>query len=335
MRRLYPALALAFAGLLGIGCREETTPAPTEPQFERLGRIEIDGVIGRNEWRDAETLHFMASAPEGLVPAELLALRDDRDLFLAVRVQRPAGGLDGSLSIEFDNDNDGEPLEEFDDFIATGGVPPADGLGDLYLLAGARGYSADVEDGGTSDGAGAAGSDAGTTVYEIRKPLNSKDIHDFSLTRLTREVGIQVALYMTIPGGTSSAITGEWTLTQVPTYQRYCTLTAIPRLSIGGCSTGDVATVRITPRQTDPVVSLITMGTHQAFLEPLGLFTYDYLGNPVTATCTWQSDNPSVVAVDEQGGVSTGAATGTAAVGAVCLNTQGKPILGTVKITVE
>ena len=335
MPRLRPAAALAVAGLLAIGCREEQSPTPTEPGLLRLSRIKIDGVLGGNEWRDARRLSFMASAPEGLVPAELLALHDDRDLFLAVRIQRPAGNLDGSLFLYFDNDNDEQALEEFDDQIGVGGVPPTDNFGDAYILADAAGFAGDDSDGGTTDGAGAVGSDANTTVYEIRKPLNSRDIHDFALTKLIPQVGVQLELLMTIPGGTSSVATGEWTATQVPTYQRYCRITAFPGQSISGCAAGEVATVRITPRQSDPVVRLITMGTHQAFLEPLGLYTYDYLGNPVTATCTWQSDNPTVVEVTPQGHISTGAATGIAAVGAVCLNTQGSPILGTVKITVE
>ena len=337
MPRLRPAVALAVAGLLALGCREEQshTPTPTEPGLLRLSRIKIDGVLGASEWRDAKRLSFMASAPEGLVPAELLVLSDDRDLFLAVRIERPAGNLDGSLFLYFDNDNDGHALEEFHDQIGAGGVPPTNGFGDAYILKDAAGFSGDEVDGGTTDGAGAVGSDANTTVYEIRKPLNSGDIHDFALTRLAPEVGVELEFLMTIPGGTSSVATGEWTSTQVPTYQRFCRISILRGLTIGGCAAGDVATVRITPRQSDPVVRLITMGTHQAFLEPLGLHTYDYLGNPVTTTCTWQSDNPAVVEVDQQGHITSGAATGTAAVGAVCLNTQGNPILGTVKVTVE
>lgn len=337
MPRVRPAAALAVAGLLAIGCREEHSLTPAEPEPDRLrfSRIKIDGVLGANEWRDARRLTFMASAPEGLVPAELLVLNDDRDLFLAVRIQRPAANLDGSLFLYFDNDNDEQALEEFDDLIGAGGVPPTKNFGDAYILKDAAGFAGDESDAGTSDGAGAVGSDANTTVYEIRKPLNSSDIHDFALTSLTPEVGVQLELLMTIPGGTSSVATGEWTSTQVPTFQHYCKISIFRGLTIGGCAAGEVATVRITPRQSDPVVRLITMGTHQAFLEPLGLHTYDYLGNPVTTTCTWQSDNPAVVEVDSQGHISTGAATGTAAVGAVCLNTTGNPILGTVKITVE
>jgi hypothetical protein len=334
MRRLYPTLALAFAALLGIGCREETTPAPTEPQFARLGRIKIDGIIRGNEWRDAEILHFMASAPEGLVPAELLALRDDRDLYLALRIQRPASGLQGILDVYFDNDNDGVPFERLDDMFSSGGIPPAGEFGDNYMLGIGNEVSNDQADGGTSDGAAAVGSDAGSTTYEIRRPLDSMDTHDFALTRAIPQVGLQLTILMTIPGGSGAAESGEGTSTQIPTFGSYCKLTGFPALSISGCVDHEVATVRITPRQSDPVVRLISMGTHQTFLEPLGLFTYDYLGNPVTASCTWQSDNPDVVQVDQQGYVTTGEATGVAVVGAVCVNTAGMPILGSVQITV-
>jgi hypothetical protein len=335
MSRLYPTAALALAGLLVIGCREDRPPTPTEPQFERIGRIKIDGVLGANEWRDAERLSFMASAPEGLVPAELLSLKDDRDLYLALRIQRPASGLPGSFFIFFDNDNDAVPFERFDDLFSTGGVPPASDFGDSYMLGSGNEVSSDQEDGGTSDGVAAVGSDANSTVYELRKPLNARDIHDFALTKLLPAVGIQFELLTTIPGGSNPAASGEGTATQVPTFGSYCRLTAFPRLTIDACAAGELATVRITPRQDDPVVRLISMGVHQTFLEPLGLHTYDYMGNPVTTTCTWQSDNPGVVQVDQQGHITTGDATGAAAVGAVCLNTSGMPILGAVRVTVE
>jgi hypothetical protein len=333
MHRLYSAALLAAVGLLAIGCREDHTPDPTGPELARVGRVKIDGVISPNEWRDAAGLPFMASAPEGLVPAELLAQRDDRDLYLAVRIQRPAGGLSGSVEFQFDNDNDGVPLEVGDDFISWGGVPSAPaGFGDLFVVS--DGWSPDLEDGGTTDGTAALGSDATSTTYELRRPLDSGDLHDIRLTKGLRQVGFDLNVLMTIPGGSNQAASGEGTMTQVSTYGGTCKLTGFPAVSISGCTAGDVATVRITPRQSTTAVSLISMPTFSTFVEPLGLFIYDYLGNPVTATCTWQSSDPAVVQVDQQGHVSTGAATGSSVVGAVCVNQAGRPVLGSVRIDV-
>jgi hypothetical protein len=335
MHRLYFATVLAAAGILAAACRESTAPdsAPTEPVPLRLGRVKIDGVIGPNEWRDAAVLHFMVNAPEALVPAELLAQRDDQDLYLAIRIQRPAGGLGGFAEFEWDSDNDGVALENGHDLIIGGGAPPATDFGDHFLVSG--GTSPDVLDGGTTDGGLAVGSDATSTTYEIRRPLNSGDTHDVALTRLFNQTGFELRIATTIPGGSSPAASGEGTLTQIPTYQSYCKLTAFPRVTISGCATGQLAMVRVTPRPSTTAISLISMPTFSTFVEPLGLFTYDYQGNPVTASCTWQSTNPDVVQVDQQGHVSTGAATGSSVVGAVCLNGAGRPILGSVRIDVS
>jgi hypothetical protein len=333
MYRLYPAAVLAAAGVLAIACGDGTTPTPTEPAAVRLGRVKIDGVIGPNEWRDAAVLRFMASAPEGLVPAELLAQRDDRDLYLAIRIQRPAGGLGGFAEFEFDSDNDGVPFELLDDVFIGGGVPPLTEFGDNHVIS--DGVAADVAEGGTSDGVMAVGSDATSTTYEIRRPLDSGDIHDVRLTRASPQTGFELRIAMTIPGGTNPAASGEGTFTQVPTYGGGCKLTAFPAVSISGCPVGQLAMVRVTPNQSTMAVSLISMPTHGAFLEPLGLFTYDYLGTPVSASCTWQSTNPDVVQVDQQGHVTSGAAPGSSVVGAVCLNGAGRPILGSVRIDVS
>jgi hypothetical protein len=54
--------------------------------------------------------------------------------------------------------------------------------------------------------------------------------------RLTPEVGVELELLMTIPGGTSSVATGEWTSTQVPTYQRFCKISMLRGLTIGWCA---------------------------------------------------------------------------------------------------
>jgi hypothetical protein len=333
MHHLYSAAVLAAASMLAIACGDDTTPTPTEPAAVRLGRVKIDGVIGRTEWRDAAVLRFMVNAPEGLVPAELLAQRDDRDLYLGIRIQRPAGGLGGFAEFEFDSDNDGVPFEVLDDVFTGGGVPPMTEFGDNHVIS--DGVAADIEEGGTMDGVMAVGSDATSTTYEIQRPLDSGDIHDVRLTKASPQTGFELRIAMTIPGGSNPAASGEGTLTQVPTFGGGCKLTAFPAVSISGCAAGQLAMVRVTPRQSTTAISLISMPTFGTFVEPLGLFTYDYQGNPVTASCTWQSTDPEIVQVDQEGNVTTGAATGSSVVGAVCLNGAGRPLLGSVRIDVS
>jgi hypothetical protein len=338
MPRLFRAVLLVVVGALVTGCADRSTPtSPLSPTFDkRATRVTIDGVIDRkNEWRNAVSLPFMANAPEALVPAELLVQRDETNLYLAIRIARSAGGLDGEAGFEFDNDNDGVPLEDFDDQIITGGVPPATGLFDAHRFTfnNASQTVADDGAGGTNDGAAALRSDATSTTYEFRHPLNSGDSHDIALTKAFPQVGVEMDIRLLIPGG--SLDFGGNTLTQVASFGGYCKLTAFPAVAIGGCASGQVASVRVTRNPSTTVVSLISMGTHQAFLQPLGLFTYDYLGNPVSANCQWQSSDPSIVFVDQNGFVSTGDATGSAVVSASCTTGPFLRAQGAVRITVS
>ena len=165
------------------------------------------------------------------------------------------------------------------------------------------GFSSDFEDGGTSDGELAVGSTATSTTYELRRPLDSGDIHDVRLSKLFRQSDFELRIGMTIPMGHPGGSVRRDHDTEVPTYGGGGKLTAFPAVRITGCPTGDVAMVRVTP-PSSTVINLISMPTSSTFVEPLRLSTYDYLGNLVTATCTWQSTSPEVVQVDQQGHVS-------------------------------
>lgn len=333
-----PSLAgyLVSLGALAACADGTAPPRPERPSLnKKAAYVRIDGVISRtSEWRDATSLKFMANAPEGLVPAELLSMRDEANLYFAVILQRPAGGLDGEAIIVFDNDNDGE-RELYDDQIFAGGVPPARGLADAYL--GPEGTTFDALEGGTGDGDAAVASTATTTTYEIRHPLNSGDLYDVALTKAAPRAGLELLVRIAIPGLAGPLIdSGEFTHTQVASWGVFCTLTAFPSTAVTGCPSGEIASVRVTPNPDTHEVRLITMGTHQAFLRPLGLFAYDYLGNAMpTTSCTWSSSNESVVDVDAQGHISTGANTGTALIIASCPNRVALLQQGTVKVTVQ
>jgi len=299
--RLAHTVLLAAVGTIALGCGERespTAPASSTPANEKPSlRVTIDGAIGKNEWRNAASLSFLANAPEGLVPAELLAQRDETTLYLAIVIHRPAGGLDGSAGFEFDNDNDGVPIEDLDDQIITGGVPPSSGLADFYrgTFNGSSGSESDVADGGTNDGQAAVSSDATTTTYEFSHPLDSGDPHDIALGKAMRQVGLEADIRIALPGAADPETFGQNTLTQLAAFGKYCKLTAFPAVAIGPCAEGQVASVRVTRNASTSQVGLISMGTFQTFVVPLGLFTYDYLGNAVTATCDWESSDPGKI----------------------------------------
>ena len=327
-------VALFLAGGLLSGCAEEPTPtSPGEATLAgRLARIKIDGAISNNEWRDAASLDFMVNAPEGLVPARLLAQRDDSHLYLAVVVQRSAGQTNTEADFEFDSDNDGVPFEEFDDAFGTGGFPGSGGCFDGYRAIDAfSSFDApDDLDGGTNDCVGALGSTATTTTYEMRQPLNGGDIHDIAVGKTLRQVGFELDVRIPLPGLEIITGSGDEARTQVASFGKYCKITMFPAVSLGPCPSGQVASVRVTRNQSTTHIGMITMNPHQADVFPLGLFTYDYLGNPVSATCAWSSTDPTIVSVDAGGGLSTGDATGSAVIIAACttpgssINTNGQ-----------
>ena len=342
-RLLRPCAAVGL--VLAAGCGPDqgpTTPsaAPSEgPALaQRLARVKIDGVINSNEWRDAASLDFKVNAPEGLIPARLLAQRDDSHLYLAVVVQRPAGGAYTEADFEFDSDNDGVPFEQFDDAFGTVGTPGNSGCFDAYRAIDPF-SSADLPDegdGGTSDCTGALGGTASTTTYEMRQPLNGGDVHDIALGKLLRQVGFELDIVIPLPGSASVPGSGEEARTQVASFGKYCKLTVFPAVSLGPCPTGQVASVRVTRNASTSQIGIITMNPHQADVFPLGLSTYDYLGNPVTATCDWSSTDPAVVQVDAGGHLSTGDAVGSAVVIAACttpgssINTNGQVLVNVI-----
>ncbi|HKU60491.1 MAG TPA: hypothetical protein VJQ44_04675 [Gemmatimonadales bacterium] len=333
MPRALPLALLLTGGLLSACTEDHTATSPSEPALvARLARVKIDGAVGNNEWRDAASLDFMVNAPEGLVPARLLAQRDDSHLYLAVVVQRGAGDANTEAELEFDGDNDGVPFEEFDDAFGVGGVPGNSGCFDGYRAVDAfSSFDApDDLDGGTADCVGALGSTATTTTYEMRQPLDGGDIHDIAVGKALRQVGFELDVRIPLPGITTVIGSGEEARTQVASFGKYCKITVFPAVSLGPCPSGQVASVRVTRNHSTTQIGIITMNPHQADVFPLGLFTYDYLGNPVNATCSWSSTDPAIVDVDADGGLSTGDATGSAVIIAACttpgssINTNGQ-----------
>ncbi|MGH8443384.1 MAG: hypothetical protein ACRETF_10845 [Nevskiaceae bacterium] len=177
------------------GKAEDASAASGGIVLEGRGTAQLDGVISAGEWDDAGRIEFDARVPlhdgGGTVPATLLAMHDDANLYLAVKLRRPAYGGATQPIFEFDNDNDGVLFEPGDDIVHMFvGEFTAPQFWDVYRYPcpgsedpSFAGCSArDVDGGGSSDGAAAPGLDGTFTTIELSHPLDgADDAHDFSL----------------------------------------------------------------------------------------------------------------------------------------------------------
>lgn len=176
------------------------------------GTATIDGKLGAGEWDGAArmTIPFRLPVPGDPieVPASFLVMNDAENLYLALQVGRP---LDyASLSVEFDNDDDGTFSEEGDD-----GVGGSSGSGESKFFDFARlrcvgddgsqvARCAPADDStdalhplaGTIDGGSASSQPSGTDFVELFHPLDSDDdARDFSLGPGST-VGFQVSIQL-------------------------------------------------------------------------------------------------------------------------------------------
>jgi hypothetical protein len=166
------------------------------------GKAVIDGVESPGEWDNAAAVPFDAKDPDGSTyPAVLLVMNDHRNIYFAVRVARPQPAPASRVSIEFHNDAEG-PEDEGDDGIGltidSNGqffsdtvrtnlppCPPGNPPGSCS--------HADLDHGGTTDGAGAAAHAGAASFFELSHPLDSGDPNDVSLAH-GAETWIQMSL---------------------------------------------------------------------------------------------------------------------------------------------
>lgn len=156
------------------------------------GTATIDGSLGAGEWTGARRLTFAAALPAfdggGTVPAAILAMNDGASLYVAVEIGRATYGGSTSLAVYFDNDHNGSREAGNDAFLADVGLFSDVRFVDWHwapCTPGGPGVACpvlDVERGGSSDGAAAAGIGPGGAVLEVVHPIDSADnAHDFSL----------------------------------------------------------------------------------------------------------------------------------------------------------
>lgn len=148
----------------------------------------IDGSIGVAEWAPADTKTFSMLLDGTPTDGTLYVMNDATNLYLAVMIEDDTcTGNGDQCTFSFDNDHDGIGPELEDDYIGIMGTRPL--VTPLFM----DGHTANLMPlerpcdpwgvpPGTTDGSGDAQNDAVNSYYEFSHPLDSGDIHDFSLS---------------------------------------------------------------------------------------------------------------------------------------------------------
>lgn len=201
-------VAVTACGSGGGGGEPPTDPFPPEqsdswsvqPIFAGCGTPTVDGVLSPGEWEGAIPVRFAVEVgtfdDRAHVPAELLAMSNDQELYLAIRVAKNLSGrgnqvvlrLDGNESSTFDGGDDvvsitfwetggaGSPAP-FEDSFAWSCYPREGSGPSLCTSLDTDGWEADVAS-GTSDGGGAIHHGDGETIIELWHPYANGDPRD-------------------------------------------------------------------------------------------------------------------------------------------------------------
>ena len=154
------------------------------------GAATIDGRLSAGEWSGASrrTFQMRGSGMANALTATLCVMNDGRDLYLAITINDDEYTTVGTwlpqgdgFRIDFDNDHSGSLFALGDEVLdVSAGLPQWE---DCHIcLSASTSARADVDGGGTSDGAGAASRLNGLNHFELRHPLCSGDSKDFCLS---------------------------------------------------------------------------------------------------------------------------------------------------------
>lgn len=182
------------------------------------GTAAIDGVMAAGEWDAAAGFGFTANVPGGsTTPATLLVMNDATNLYLGVRMNRPALDASSSVQFAFDNNHNGVANDREDLLMLISTLGTATTILDGVGRPG--GIVVDTAVAGATNGAAAAANIGGISFYEISHPLNGGDVNDFTL-RPGRTVGFDLAMRL------CDAV--------------LCTDTSLPSNSVGPVGFGDI-----------------------------------------------------------------------------------------------
>lgn len=170
------------------------------PLASPCGTPTVDGALSPGEWDDAVTVRFAATLPAsqggGVVPAEVRALSDDRNLYLSFRLGARTDALAQSHAVELDADASGDVSAGDDALVFSWQPTPWGDPAGLALFAddyrwactvGGQPVLCGTLDGdaepagipvGTTDGDAAFGFEAAATVVELWHPYGGADLRD-------------------------------------------------------------------------------------------------------------------------------------------------------------
>ncbi len=161
--------------------------------------VTINGALGTSEWITAATTTFTITTHTGTI----YVMNDNTNLYIAIKITDPTPGND-QITLFFDNNHngnwaDGTPGEDLINYFS----PPAVSTGFHDEFESSVGTNLDTNDGGTSDGGGAAGTVTGNNIYEFSHPLCSGDSHDFCLSS-SQSVGFAMRYFH------DNSFEGDW-----------------------------------------------------------------------------------------------------------------------------
>jgi hypothetical protein len=149
----------------------------------------INGEILDSEWEKAASVSFHMIIGGNPYDGTFYVMNDAFNLYVAVKVSDGTFNPDDATTVYFDNGNDGTYGPGDDSILLYAG--PA-GFLDRFVES-FPAIKLDTDDGGTTDGSGAAAAHAGFNHFELSHPLNSTDdAHDFSLGAMMT-VGFAIA----------------------------------------------------------------------------------------------------------------------------------------------
>lgn len=167
--------------------------------YSGCGTPTIDGVISPDEWKNAVSVRFGALLPEsmggGTVPVEIMSMSDDKNLYVAYRLEADLAAYTQSHTVELDANHSGFPDSGDDAWLVSYWPYPAP-AGTTEFFDDYRGpcltpdgvvqdcapMDTDPSTGfgtpGTSDGGAAVGFGGGRTTMEMWHPYHSGDARD-------------------------------------------------------------------------------------------------------------------------------------------------------------
>jgi hypothetical protein len=304
------AIAMMTCSLVLAACQSPTgpTPAPTSRPPPSDGSIlalrslvpaaissgcgtpTIDGVVSPDEWKGAISVRFGAILPDsvggGTVPAEIMSMSDDKNLYVAYRYQADTSAFAQSHFVEIDANHSGA-RDSGDDGWGLSWSRWPDPIGTTLFVDSYRGPCIDRSTGelatdcgpadtdvtgyfapGTSDGGAVIRIEGGVTTVESWHPYNSGDARDIAAAPgETVPMNFSIRLLDSCPDWPRCF--GDTYFPDPWTYRPFLLACGAPPRHDGGDDDEEIIEVRIDVKPGDPLPTislgadgLVTVAVH-------------------------------------------------------------------------